>query len=57
MNISLCKKCLVIGCKRDAERLWEPDMRPGILIPVCLRHFKSRLWWYRGWIFCRDEEG
>jgi hypothetical protein len=35
MNISLCKRCLVINCKRPAETTWEPDMRPGIMIPVC----------------------
>ena len=28
----------------------------GMTVPVCMHHFKSRLWWYRGWIFCRDEE-
>jgi hypothetical protein len=50
------EKCRVIGCKRVAETTWEPDMRPGVKIPVCWHHFKSRLWWYRGWIFCRDEE-
>ena len=48
--------CRVRGCKRVAETMSEPDIRPGIMIPVCWRHFKSRLWWYRGWIFCRDEE-
>ena len=28
MNISEAKHCLVQDCKYDAEKLWEPDMRP-----------------------------
>ena len=56
MNISLCKTCLVIGCKRVAETTWEPDTRP-VKIPVCERHYRKKLWWYKGTIFCRDEEG
>jgi hypothetical protein len=56
MNIGECKTCLVIGCKRVAETTWEPDMRPGVKIPVCERHYRKNLWWYKGWIFCRDEE-
>jgi hypothetical protein len=50
------RKCLVLNCKRVAETTWEPDMRSGILIPVCLFHYSRKLWWYKGTIFCRDEE-
>jgi hypothetical protein len=50
-------KCRVRGCKRDADVLWEPLMNlHGAEVPVCLHHFRHRLWWYRGWIFDRDEE-
>lgn len=56
MTLAACKRCLVIGCKRVAETTWEPDMRPGVKIPVCSRHRKSNLWWYKGWIFDRGEE-
>jgi hypothetical protein len=49
--------CRVIGCKRVAETTWEPLMHlHGAEVPVCLHHYKLRLWWYRGWVFCRDEE-
>jgi len=53
------ENCRVRGCKRDAEREWEswmstPDKRRAA--PVCGYHYGRRLWWYRGWIFDRDEE-
>jgi hypothetical protein len=51
------ENCRVRGCRRVAEVQWEPGMgKYGMTVPVCMHHFKSRLWWYRGWIFCRDEE-
>jgi hypothetical protein len=28
----------------------------GIKIPVCERHYRKNLWWYKGTIFCRGEE-
>jgi hypothetical protein len=56
MNIRECKTCLVIGCHRDAETTREPIHKHGTEVPVCWHHFRKRLWWYRGWIFCRDEE-
>lgn len=49
--------CRVIGCKRPSETTWWTDMGRGHDIPVCLFHARRRLWWYRGWIFDRDEEG
>ena len=51
------RKCLVPNCKRVAETTWEPLMHlHGAEVPVCWHHFAKRLWWYRGWVFCRDEE-
>jgi len=56
MNIAKSKWCLVLNCKRPAYTLWTPDMAGKPAVPVCLKHSKLRLWWYKGWIFCRDEE-
>ena len=56
MNLSDCKTCLVMKCKRPAEKLWWTDMCHGHEIPVCAFHYSRRLWWYRGCIFDRDEE-
>jgi len=28
--------CRVLGCKHVAETMWEPDIRPGVMIPVCV---------------------
>jgi hypothetical protein len=52
------ESCRVRGCKRPADMQWEPGMgtKYGMTVPVCLHHFKLRLWWHRGWIFCKDEE-
>jgi hypothetical protein len=52
--------CHVRGCKREAAHEWEswmstPDKRR--VAPVCDFHYRRRLWWYKGWIFDRDEEG
>lgn len=50
-------KCRVRGCKRDAETRLEPGMgKYGMTVPVCWHHFRKNLWWYKCWIFCRDEE-
>jgi hypothetical protein len=56
MTLATCKRCPVIGCKRVAETTWELDMRPCVKIPVCERHYRKNLSWYRGTISCRDEE-
>ncbi len=43
--LRLSKKCLVIGCKREAETTWEPLMNlHGAEVPVCWHHFGLRLW-------------
>lgn len=55
MTAVVPKWCMVLGCKRPAEKMWTPDMDGKPDVPVCLHHFKSRLWWYKGWIFCKDE--
>jgi hypothetical protein len=56
MDIRESKTCLVIGCKHEAETTWEPLMHSyGHEVPVCWHHYKLRLW-YRGCVFCRDEE-
>jgi len=57
MNIRECKTCLVINCKRPAERLWQPDMSGKPEVPVSLHHFFCRkLWWYKGAIYDHTEE-
>jgi hypothetical protein len=56
MNIRECKTCLVIGCHRDAEIMWEPIHKHGTEVPVCWFHFRRRLWWYRGAIYDHTEE-
>jgi hypothetical protein len=56
MNTPQSKWCLVHGCKRPFAKMWMTDMHGKPDIPVCAYHFGRRLWWYKGWIFCRDEE-
>lgn len=47
----------MLGCKRDAEKMWEPMMnRYGSEVPVCWHHNRLDLWWYRRIVFCKDEE-
>jgi hypothetical protein len=57
MNIPVCesKYCAVMGCK--AEPGGTVQLMAGKpYVPVCDYHLRRRLWWYRGWIFDRDEE-
>jgi hypothetical protein len=35
--------------------MWQPEMDGKPRVPVCMLHYKLRLWWYKGCIFCRDE--
>ena len=39
-----------------SEKMWMPMMSGKPDIPVCGFHYRRRLWWYRGWVFDRDEE-
>ena len=49
--------CRVYRCKNPAEIRWEPGMgKHGLTVPVCWYHFKRRLWWFKGWVYDRDEE-
>jgi len=51
------EKCRVRGCHHVAEKAWEPGMgKHGMTVPVCEHHYRSRLWWYRGMIWCLTEE-
>jgi hypothetical protein len=55
MNTPLGNKCLVLNCKRDADRMWQPDMHGKPEVPVCEHHYRRKLWWYKGWIFDKEE--
>lgn len=50
--------CRVVGCKRAHDMMWEPLMnKHGVEVPVCLFHFKRKLWWYCGQVFDHSEDG
>lgn len=56
----LGSRCFVMRCGRSCglptEREWESPMGNHVTVPVCERHYRKNLWWYKGTIFCRDEE-
>jgi hypothetical protein len=47
---------MVMRCHKPAEWEWESPMGNHVTVPVCERHYRKNLWWYKGTIFCRDEE-